>query len=170
MCKGALSSRETMQQKSMSTLYAWMSPTCHLDPVLGANPDKINLMQKECMSAGDADTSVIWGPKGQVPTQDSKRHHCIHPKFLPLAYPHIIMLKIRNPWKKWFDHLRNKAEMTSDHQLTAFGCLIRSIYLGMPQKEKYCNPQTVLAMPNTISLLVELINYSIGQLVPISPF
>ncbi|KAK7801101.1 hypothetical protein U0070_022764, partial [Myodes glareolus] len=30
----------------------------------GANPDKINLMQKECMSAGDADTSAIWGPKG----------------------------------------------------------------------------------------------------------
>lgn len=71
-----------------------MSPTRHLDPVLGANPDKINLMQKECMSAGDADILAIRGPKGQVPTQDSKRDYCIHPKFLPLAYPHIIMLNI----------------------------------------------------------------------------
>ena len=147
-----------------------MSPTYNLYPVLGANPGKINLMQKECMSTGDTDTSAIRRPKGQVPTQDSKRGYCIRPKFLHLTYPDIIMLNIWNPWKKWFDHLRNKAEMTSDHQLTAFGCLIRSIYLRMPQKQKYCNPQTVLAMPKTISLLVELINYSIGQLVHISPF
>ena len=58
-----LRSRETMQQKSMSTPKTWMSPTHHLDPVSGANPDKSNLMQEECMSAGDADTSAIWGPK-----------------------------------------------------------------------------------------------------------
>lgn len=63
MYKEALSSRESMQQKSMFTLKTWMSPTHHLSPVSGVNLDKINLMQEECMSAGDSDTSAIWGPK-----------------------------------------------------------------------------------------------------------
>ncbi|MEJ1288707.1 immunoglobulin heavy variable 1-66 [Cricetulus griseus] len=65
------SSRGARQQKSISTLVTLVSPTHQLDSGSGANPDKINLMPRECRSAGDAGISDTQGLKEQVPTRDS---------------------------------------------------------------------------------------------------
>lgn len=54
-----------------------------------ANPDKINLMPRECRSTGNAGISDTQGLKEQVPTRDSKGGYCIHSEVPPFTFPHI---------------------------------------------------------------------------------
>ncbi|EGW13585.1 Ig heavy chain V region 5-84 [Cricetulus griseus] len=77
LCTGAETSKGARQQKSISTLWTLVSRTHQLDSGSGANPDKINLMQRKCRSSGNAGISDTQGLKEQVPTRDSKGGvHC----------------------------------------------------------------------------------------------